>query len=90
MTYEEELRTKRKSSLIVVFTLGVAVLFMKDVRPLWMTNLFEGTSFMKYEGIAFVLKALSFLVLGLLTAFVAFIIHLVKAIYYSIELSKLP
>lgn len=90
MTYAEELRTKRKSSLIVVFTLGLAVLFMESVRPIWMTNLFEGTSFMKYEGVGFVLKLFSFFTLGLLTAVIAFIIHLFKAIYYSIELSKTP
>ena len=88
MTYEEELRTKRRSSLIVVFTLGLAVLFMKSVRPIWMTNIFEGTSFMNYEGLGFVLKLLSFCTLGLITAALAFIIHFFKVIYYSIELSR--
>ena len=88
MTYTEELHEKRKSSLIVVCTLGLAVLFMDSVRPVWMTNLFEGTSFMKNEGIAFVLKAISFLTLGLLTAAFAFIIHFIKVIYYSITLSR--
>ena len=85
-----ELKAKRKSSLIVVFTLGMAVLFMKDVRPLWMTNIFEGTSFMQYEGLGFVLKMLSFCTLGLLTAAIAFITHSFKVIYYSIELAKTP
>lgn len=88
MTDNEDLRAMRKSSLIVVLTLGGAVLFMKDIRPLWMTNIFEGTSFMKYEGIGFVLKALSFVTLGLITAAVAFIIHFFKLIYYSIEISR--
>jgi hypothetical protein len=88
MTYPEELREKRKSSLIVVFTLGLAVLFMKSVRPIWMTNIFEGTSFMNYEGLGFVLKLLSFCTLGLITAALAFIIHFFKVIYYSIELSR--
>ena len=87
MTYKDELREKRKSSLIVVCTLGLASLFMESVRPIWMTNLFEGTSFMNNEGIAFVLKALSFLTLGLLTAAILFIIHFFKVIYYTIELS---
>lgn len=87
MTYKDELREKRKSSLIVVCTLGLASLFMESVRPIWMTNLFEGTSFMNNEGIAFVLKALSFLSLGLLTAAILFIIHFFKVIYYTIELS---
>lgn len=88
MTYPEELREKRKSSLIVVFTLGLAVLFMESTRPIWMTNLFEGTSFMQNEALAFILKAISFLTLGLLTAAIAFIIHFFKVIYYSIELSR--
>lgn len=90
MTYAEELRTQRKSSLIVVCTLGLASLFMKSVRPIWMNNLFEGTSFMQNEGLAFVLKAMSFFFLGLLTAGIMFIIHLIKVIYYSIEISRHP
>ncbi len=89
MTYKDELREKRKSSLIVVFTLGLASLFMESVRPVWMTNLFEGTSFMDNEGVAFVLKAFSFLTLGLLTAAIFFVIHFFKTIYYTIELSRL-
>ncbi len=89
MTYKEELIEKRKSSLIVVFTLGLASLFMEDVCPIWMTNIFEGLSFAQ-GGVGFVLKLLSFFTLGLLTAAIFFLIHLVKVIYYSIELSKLP
>lgn len=89
MTYSDELREKRKSSLIVVCTLGLATLFMESVRPIWMTNLFEGTSFMQNEALAFILKAVSFLTLGLLTAVIMFIIHLVKVIYYSIEILRL-
>ena len=90
MAHKEELRAKRKSSLIVVFTLGLAVLFLGSVRPIWMTNIFEGTSFANNEGVGFVLKLLSFFTLGLITAAFAFVIHFVKVIYYSIELSKLP
>lgn len=88
MTYLQELKEQRKSSLIVVCTLGLAILFTKSVRPIWMTNLFEGTSLMNNEGVAFVLKGISFVTLGLLTAAIFFIIHLVKVIYYSIEISK--
>lgn len=87
MTYTEELREKRKSSLIVVCTLGLAALFMEDVCPIWMTNIFEGLSFAQ-GGIGFVLKLFSFFTLGLLTAAIFFIIHLVKVIYYSVELSR--
>ena len=88
MTYEEELREKRKSSLIVVCTLGLASLFMDNVCPIWMTNLFEGLSFAQ-GGVGVVLKLLSFFTLGLLTASIFFIIHLIKVIYYSVELSRL-
>ena len=84
-----ELKEKRKSSLTVVLTLGLTALFAERIRPLWMTNLFEGTSLMNNEGCAFVLKALSFVTLGALTAVVLFIIHLFKVIYYSIEISRL-
>lgn len=75
---------------MIVCTLGLAVLFMKSVRPIWMTNIFEGMSFMENEAIAFVLKAVSFLTLGLLTAAIAFIIHFFKVIHYTIEISRQP
>lgn len=88
MTYLEELREKRKSSLIVVFTLGLAALFMESVRPIWMTNLFEGLSFTQNEAIGFIFKLLSFLVLGAITAAIFFIIHFFKIFYYSIEISR--
>lgn len=87
MTYRDELIEKRKSSLIVVFTLGLASLFLDSVRPVWMTNLFEGTSF-DQGGIGFVCKMMSYLFLGVLTAAIFFVIHFLKVIYYSIEISK--
>ena len=89
MTYREELIEKRRSSLIVVFTLGLATLFMESVRPIWMTNLFEGTSF-DQGGIGFVVKMMSYIFLGLLTAVIFFVIHFFKVIYYSIEISRQP
>lgn len=87
MTYSEELREKRKSSLIVVFTLGLASLFMESVRPIWMTNLFEGMSFAQGPLAGF-FKVLSFVALGLITAAIFFVIHFFKVIYYTIELSR--
>ena len=89
MTYKEELIEKRKSSLIVVCTLGLAALFMESTRPIWMTNLFEGMSFAQGPLAGF-FKMLSFFFLGFVTAAIFFIIHLVKVIHYSIEISKLP
>ena len=88
MTYREELVEKRSSSLIVVCTFGLAALFMESVRPVWMTNLFEGTSF-DQGGVGFVVKMMSYLFLGILTAAIFFVIHFFKVIYYSIEISKL-
>ena len=59
MTYREELIEKRTSSLIVVCTLGLAALFMESVRPVWMTNIFKGTSF-DQGGVGFVAKLISY------------------------------
>ena len=87
MVHVEELRAKRKSSLIIVCTLGLASLFMERLRPIWMTNLFEGTSLDKGE-FGFVVKMLSYTTLGILTAAISFIIHFFKVIYYSIEISN--
>lgn len=87
MTYREELVEKRTSSLIVVFTLGLAALFLDSVRPVWMTNLFEGTSF-DQGGVGFVVKMMSYLFLGALTAAIFFVIHFFKVIYYTIEIAK--
>lgn len=90
MTFLEELKTKRKSSLIVVCTLGLAALFMESIRPIWMTNLFEGLSFTQNEAIGFIFKLLSFFLLGAITAAILFIVHLIKVIYYSIEIARHP
>lgn len=68
MTYLDELKEKRKSSLIVVCTLGLAAFFMESVRPIWMTNLFEGLSFTQNEAIGFIFKLFSFVVFGAITA----------------------
>lgn len=87
MAYIDDLREQRKASLIVVCTLGMAALFMKDVRPLWMTNLFEGMSFAQgIMGLFF--KVLSFFMLAFVIAAIFFIIHLVKVIVYSIDISR--
>lgn len=88
MNSKAELQEKRKSSLIVVCTLGVAALFYKNVRPIWMTNLFEGTSFDTKE-MGWVLKIVSYSMLGGITAIVYFIINLFKVIYYSIVINNM-
>lgn len=88
MTFLEELKEKRKGSLIVICTLGLAAIFEKSMRPAWMSNLFEGTS-LDSGGLGFILKIFSYLFLGLLTTAIMFVIHLFKLIYYQIEISKL-
>ena len=87
MEYIEELREKRRSSLIVVLTLGLAAIIMESVRPLWMTNLFEGLSFAKGPMAGF-FKLLSYFFLAMLLAAIFFIIHLIKVIYYTIEILR--
>lgn len=87
MVYLEELKEKRKSSLIVVCTLGLAALFLDSVRPIWMTNIFEDTSFGSGE-MKWFFKMVSYVCIGMLTAAVLFIVHLIKVIYYSVEISR--
>jgi hypothetical protein len=88
MTRLEELKHKRKASLIVVCTLGFGAIFQSNVRPAWMSNLFEGTS-LNTGAIGFVLKCMSFIFLGLLTAAIMFVVHFFKLIAIQIEISKL-
>lgn len=87
MAFIDDLKAQRKSSLMVVCSLGVAALFMKQIRPIWMTNLFEGMSFA--QGLlGFFFKMFSYCMLGCIVAAIFFIIHLVKVIVYSIDISR--
>jgi hypothetical protein len=88
MTILEELKYKRKASLIVVCTLGLGAIFVSSIRPVWMTNLFEGTSF-DNGALGFILKCFSYIFLALFLVVIMFVIHLFKLIYYQIEISKL-
>ncbi len=90
MTYLEELQEQRKNALIIVCTLGLTALFMERFRPVWTTNIFEGTSFTQNEGVAFVFRILSFLFLSVLLAGVFWIINVFKLIYYSILIARQP
>ena len=82
----DELKEKRKSSLIIVCTLGFASLFNHKLCPIWMTNIFDGMSFAKGEA-SWVFKCISYTFFGLATAAISFIVNLIKMIYYSIEIS---
>jgi len=90
MTYLEELQEQRKNALIIVCTFGLTALLMERFRPVWLTNLFEGTSFMENEGVAFVCKMMSYLFLGTLLVSVFWIINVFKLIYYSILIARQP
>jgi len=79
----EKLREKRKESILIVCTLGLASLFV--LKPF---NIFEGASF-DSGAIGFVLKCTSYIVIGLLLAGIMFVIHFFKLIYYSIEIKRL-
>jgi len=88
MTRLEEFKYKRNNSLTVVCTLGLAVIFVSSVRPVWMTNLFDGTSF-DNGAIGFIMKLFSYIILAFFTSAIMFVIHLLKLIHYQIEISKL-
>jgi hypothetical protein len=90
MTTLEELKYKRKGSLIVVFTLGLAGAFqIQGIGDIWKSNVFKDTSLSQNEGLGFVLKIVSFLFLTVLLAVPMFIIHLFKLVYYQIEILRL-
>lgn len=84
MTRYEELKTKQKAALIVVFTLGLAAVpFVLN----WKSNIFEGTSF-DQGPLSFFFRLLSFLLLTALVAIPAFIIYLISLIVTTIQLSN--
>lgn len=82
-------RQKRKAAIIGVCTLGLAGLSLIGIGNTWRSNIFAGTSFSKHEGMAFVFKSLSFLLLTALIAIPYFIYSFFALIYYSIRLNKL-
>lgn len=84
MTRYEELKTKQKAALIVVFTLGLAAVpFVLN----WKSNIFEGTSF-DQGPLSFFFRLLSFLLLTALVAIPAFIIYLISLVVTTIQLSN--
>ena len=78
----EKLKEKRQESILIVCTLGLASLFV--LKPF---NIFSGASF-DSGAIGFVMKCLSFVVIGLAIAGIMFVIHFFKLIYYSIEINR--
>ena len=49
-------RQKRKTALIGVLTFGLAGLMLVGIGNTWRGNIFAGTSFMQYDGMAFICK----------------------------------
>lgn len=82
-------KQKRKAAIIGVCTLGLAALSLIGVGNTWRSNLFEGTSFMANEGLAFVLKCISFCFLTALIALPYFVYSVFALIYYSVRLNNL-
>ena len=78
-------RQKRKAALICVLTLGLAGLSVVGVGEAWRSNIFAGTSF-DQEGVGFVMKILSFVIVSVMTAIPFFVISLIQLIYYSIKI----
>ena len=77
---------KRKAALIGILTLGLAGLSLIGAGEMWKSNIFAGTS-MDQDGMGFVLKIISFLLLSVLLAVPFFVISLIQFVYYSIMLS---
>ena len=81
----EELMKKRDFSFNAVCTFGISAL----PKGFWSTdtNIFRGTGLDK-SPVGFMLKIFSFLLLTVPFVAISFIIHLLKLIYYQIEISK--
>ena len=88
MTRLEELKIKRKAALIGVCTFGLAGLIYVGIGNTWRGNVFQGTSMSQNEGIGFILKIISFMLLSVLLAIPFFIISLIQLIYYSFKINK--
>jgi hypothetical protein len=84
----EELKIKRKAALIGVCTLGLAGLVYIGVGNTWRGNIFQGTSLSRNEGVEFVLKIVSFILLSALLAIPFFFVSLIQFIYYQIQINK--
>jgi len=82
-------KQKRKAAIIGVLTLGLAGIVLIGIGNTWRSNIFEGLSFTKHEGMAFVFKCLSFLLLTALAAVPYFIYSVFALIYYSVRLNSL-
>ncbi|MCM1451128.1 MAG: hypothetical protein NC102_02630 [Clostridium sp.] len=82
-------KQKRKTAAVGVLTLGLAGLALMGVGNTWRSNIFEGLSFTKNDGMGFVFKCLSFLLLTTLIAIPYFIYSAFSLIYYSIRINSL-
>lgn len=82
-------KQKRKAAIIGVLTLGLAGMALVGIGNTWRSNIFEGLSFTKHEGMAFVFKCLSFCLLTAIVAVPYFIYSVFALIYYSIRLNSL-
>ena len=84
MTRYEELKSKQKAALIVVFTLGLAAV---PIALNWNSNIFEGTT-IDQGPMHIACKVTSFLLLTALCAIPAFF-YLIMLIVTSIQLANL-
>ena len=83
MNSPEELRKKKENAFIIVLTFGLTALFVERFRPSWISNFLESLPFIKQKsGRAFVLRMLSFFIIGIVLAGVSWIINLIKLSYY--------
>lgn len=82
-------KKKRRKALIGVLSIGLAGLLIMGVGNTWRSNIFEGLSFTRSEGMGFVFKCFSFVLITMLIAIPYFVYSFFSLIYYSIRLHNM-
>lgn len=82
-------KKKRRKALIGVLSAGLAGLLIMGVGNTWRSNIFEGLSFTRSEGMGFVFKCFSFVLITMLIAIPYFVYSFFSLIYYSIRLHNM-
>ena len=80
----DELKEKRKKSIIVVCSLGIAALF--TFKPF---SGGDGYSWDDNAALKFIIKCFFYVVSSLVIMAIAFVANIFKLIYYSIEINRL-
>jgi len=81
----QELQEKKKRSLIVICTLGLAAI---PFALNWESNLFKGTS-LDSGGLGFIFKIISFILLAIPCIVIGFIYHFIRYFYLNSQEKKM-